>query len=167
MFKVPDSVTVRRPFTLDGAPVPVGVTLTKQQVLALGQKLNPLLDNGTLVAVPDPNGRRNKPPRPTSLPPVILNAYLRHQCAPLSVSAKALGKSVSVTVSNGVPSFTVVVDEGKPFEQSQSKSSRSFAFTVNGVGTHSVDVTDGAGATASTQFTIVVEGNDVKGDVDE
>lgn len=166
MFKVPDSVTVRRPFTLDGAPVPVGATLTKQQVLSLGQKLNPLLDNGTLVAVPDPNGRRNKPPRPTSLPPAILNAYLRHQSPPLSVSAKALGKSVSVTVSNGVPSFTAVVDPGEPTEQSETKSSRSFAFTVNGVGTHAVEVTDGSGATASARFTIVVEGKDAKGEAE-
>lgn len=153
MFKVPDKVTVRRPFRLDGALVPAGTVLTKPQVAKLGRKLNPLLDNGTLVAAPDPFARKGKPhPRPTSLPPSVYNAFMKRSIAPLAITAKALHKSVSVEVTGGIPSFTVAVDG-----QEQSKSSRAFAFTVTAVGTHEVTVVDGNGDTAATSVTIIVD----------
>lgn len=153
MFRVPDKVTVRRPFRLDGALVPVGTVLDKPQVARLGRKLNPLLDNGTLVAAPDPFARKGKArPQPTSLPPSVYNAFMGRSSEPLAVKAKALRKSVSVEVTGGVPSFTVAVAG-----QEQSKSSRTFAFTVNSVGSHEVTVVDGSGAQASTSVVIVVD----------
>ena len=153
MFRVPDSVVVRRPITLQGVVVPAGTTLSKAQVEACGRNLNALLDSGYLVATPDPNARKDRQPQPSSLPPVVRNAMLRRGPVtdPLAVSAKAMGKQVSVSVSGGVPSFTVRIDD-----QEQTKSSRTFAFTVYGVGTHKVLVSDGAGGEASTNVTIIV-----------
>lgn len=156
MFSVPDGVVARRPFTLNGVKVPAGTALSKDQVIAIGRELNALLDNGTLVAKPDPNARRNKQPQPTSLPPKVRNAMLAKMGPakePLSVSAKAVGKSVSVEVAGGNAPFTVEVEGAEP----QTKKTRTFAVTVTGVGTHAVSVTDGAGDSASTSVTIIVE----------
>lgn len=156
MFRVPDSVVTRRPISLNGAVVPAGTTLSKAQVESLGKGLNALLDSGYIVAAPDPFARKGKSrPQPTSLPPVIRNAMVKKlngPSVPLSLEAKVAGKSVSVEVTGGVPSFTVTIDG----EDAQTKSSRTFAFMVDGVGTHEAKVVDGAGAEASAFFTIII-----------
>jgi hypothetical protein len=151
MFRVPDSVVTRRPISLQGVVVPAGTTLSKAQVEALGKGLNALLDSGFVVAAPDPFARKGKAhPRPTSLPPVIRNAMVgKLTGVPLSVSASVVGDAISVEVAGGVPSFTVTLDGGG----AKSKSSRTFSFTGVGPGAHTVEVSDGSGATAS----VVVE----------
>jgi hypothetical protein len=165
MFRVPSSVVVRRPISIQGTVVPVGTTLTKEQVVALGKGLNSLLDNGTLVATPDPFARKDRQPKPTSLPPVIRNAMIAKlgpAVKPLTVLAKAVGKSVSVEVDGGVQPFTVSVDD-----QEQTKKTRTFAFTVTAVGSHTVTVTDGNGNTASDTVVIVVEKSAKKAETDK
>jgi hypothetical protein len=152
MFQVPNSVVVRRPITLNGVLVPAGTSLSKQQVIDLGRELNALLDSGFVVALPDPNERRGRPPRPTSLPPVIRNAMLGKMSSPLAVSATVAGNAVSVVVTGGVPQFTVTIDNALP----QSKSSRTFAFTGVGAGDHQIEVTDGAGAKSDYSVKVTV-----------
>lgn len=157
MFSVPDSVVVRRPFTLGGAAIPVGASLTKEQVVLIGRGLNALLDNGTLVAVPDPFARRNRPPRPTSLPPGIRDAMLGRlsPVLPLSVKMTPVGLSLSVEVTGGVMPFDVTLyDRQGDVIDSKSGSKRSFAFLVDLGGEFTVTVEDAAGASASD--TIVV-----------
>lgn len=122
--------------------------------MALGRNLNALLDSGWVVASPDINARRDRQPRPSSLPPVIRSAMLGKigpKRDPLSLSAKVVGKSVSVEVAGGVQPFTVTV-----LGSAQTKSSRTFAFTVDSVGEHEATVEDGAQDTASARFTIIV-----------
>lgn len=152
MFTVPDAVVVRRPITLNGVVVPAGTTLSKAQVLALGRELNALLDSGYVTATPDPYARKGKArPAPTSLPPVIRNALVNKLSgAPLSVSAKVVGDSISVEVVGGTPSFTVTLDNAEP----QKKSSRTFSFSGVLAGDHQVEVTDGAGGTAEVSVTV-------------
>lgn len=119
--------------------------------MALGRNLNALLDGGWVVASPDINARRDRQPRPSSLPPVIRDAMLGKLTAPLVVVAKSMGEAISVTVDGGNAPFTVTLDGGS----SQTKSSRSFAFTGAGDGAHKVAVVDGSGRKASTAVSVV------------
>ena len=152
MFQMPNSVVVRRPITLDGVLVPAGTSLSKQQVIDLGRELNALLDSGFVVALPDPYERPGRPPRPTSLPPVIRNAMLGKMSAPLAVSATVAGDAISAVVTGGVPQFTVTINSALP----QSKSSRTFAFTGVVPGDHRIEVTDGAGSTSAFTARVTV-----------
>lgn len=160
MFRVPDSVVTRRPITLLGVIVPAGTTLSKTQIESLGRNFNALIDGGYVVATPDPFARKGRAvPRPSSLPPVIRAGLLAKSPArhPLSVGAKVAGKAVSVEVEGGVSPFTVTVGSDV-----QVKKTRTFAFTVNSVGTHEVSVSDGGGGVASASFTIIVMEPDKK-----
>lgn len=153
MFRVPDAVVVRRPISLQGQVVPAGTTLSKAQVQALGRNLNALLDSGYVTATPDPYARKGKArPTPTSLPPVIRNALVGKLTgsAPLSLDVKAVGDSVSVSVSGGVPPFTVSLDGGEPLV----KSSRTFGFSGVESGVHTVLAADGAGAQAEAHVEV-------------
>lgn len=153
MFRVPDSVVVRRPISLNGVVVPPGTTLSKNQVIALDKELNALLDSGYVVARPDPNARRGKPPRPTSLPPVIRNAMIAKITGvkPLSMIARVIGDAVSVEIVGGVPTFTVSLDGSS----SEEKPSRTIAFSQVSEGEHVISVTDGSGNTCEARVEVV------------
>lgn len=155
MFRVPDSVVTRRPISLQGAVVPAGTTLSKEQVEALGKSLNSLLDSGYVVANPDAYARKGKArPQPSSLPPVIRNAMVGRITAGVaapSLQVKTVGDSVSLVVSDGVAPFTVTVDETG---QADTKSSRTFSFSGLGAGSFTAHVFDGSGQKGSVSFVI-------------
>lgn len=161
MFAVPDAVTVRRAFSLDGVDVPAGTSLSAAQVEALGARLNALLDGGWVVASPDPFARRGRErPRPSSLPPVIRNEMIRRlnpsPPVPLGLKCTAVGLSISCEVEGGVPSFTLTLkDESLEVIDSRSGSGRTFMFTVPDGGQYIVTVTDGQGA--STWQKVVIQ----------
>ena len=160
MFAVPDKVTVRRPFSLDGVLIGVGVDLTADQVRALGGRLNAMLDGGWVVASPDPFARRGKPrPRPSSLPPVVRNEMLKRiNPAPgaLGLKCTAVGLSISCEVQDGVPPFTLVLkDSNLDVLDSKSGMTRNYMFSVPDGGEYIVSVSDGSGA--STWQKVVIQ----------
>ena len=153
MFSVPDSVVVRRPFTLKGVKVPTGTSLTKDQVVALGRELDALLDNGTLVATPDPFARKNKQPQPTSLPPVIRNAMLgklKSAAAPLSIDTKAAALSVAVTITGGLTKWDVDYGDGS----TATVATRTASHVYKAGGTYTVTCKDSTGQTAIKSLTV-------------
>lgn len=161
MFSVPDRVTVRRAFSLDGVRVAAGTDLSADQVRALGGRLNALLDGGWVVASPDPFARKGAArPRPTSLPPVIRDEMIRRinpaPPVPLGLKCTAVGLSISCEVEGGVPSFSLTLkDESLEVIDSRSGSGRTFMFTVPDGGQYIVTVTDGQGA--STWQKVVIQ----------